>query len=133
MEKKSIDKIKEVFESIGVKNLFIQGDNSNFFQVGDEIRENAVIFDDDNEIMWAIRLSQDIPNYQYRISGLDYEQIQYLSCGASREQIKEFLKVFGMEDEYDKKFAKSKYDKGLYDHVTRFSQKSKKELEDEKR
>ena len=67
MLKQTIKTIQDTFKKLGVDNLFIQGDNSNFFQVGDNIRENAVIFDDDNEIMWAIRLSQDVPNYQYRI------------------------------------------------------------------
>ena len=113
MLKQSIQTIQDMFKKIGVDNLFIQGDN---------IRENAVIFDDDNEIMWAIRLSQDVPNYQYRISGLDYDEIQYLSCGASRQQIEAFLKLFGMEDEYKRKFPKSKLDKGLYEHVNVFNQ-----------
>lgn len=122
MLKQSMQTIQDIFKKIGVDNLFIQGDNSNFFQVGDNIRENAVIFDDANEIMWAIRLSQDVPNYQYRISGLDYDEIQYLSCGASRQQIEAFLKLFGMEDEYKRKFPKSKLDKGLYEHVNVFNQ-----------
>lgn len=131
MRKENINIVRDMFKSLGIDEIYIQGDNSNFFQDGKNIKGNAVIFDDNNELLWAIRLYQE-NNYKYRITGFDYDHIQYLSCGASEEQVKQFLSVIGADEETINKFIKSKYDKVDYSKIVKYGTVSEESKDDKK-
>ena len=78
MRKESINKVKQVMKQLGITALHMQGDNSNYFSDGTE--RNAIIFDDANELAWALRVNDNFaqPGGAYKITAFDYDYIQFL-------------------------------------------------------
>lgn len=119
MIKNNIIKFREVMEAIGINTFHLQGDNSNFYSDGKGVDGNAIIFDDTNELAWGIRVNDNFPNSRYRITGFDYDMIQYLTMEATPEQVKQFLEIIKSDvtdldvEEVAAKFKRSKYDKGF--------------------
>ena len=118
MRTESINKFKEMMDQLEIKDLYLQGDNTNFYQDGENVDGNCIIFDDTNEMAWGVRVNNNFPMSPFRITTFDYEQIQYLTMEASREQLFKFLDLMGVDPEIKNKF-KSQYDKGRMNHVIR--------------
>lgn len=119
MQTKTVNKFINVMEQIGVKTVYLQGDNSNFYQNGDDVDGNCIIFDDENEMAWGVRVNDNYPMSQYRVTGFEYDTIQYLTMEMNREKLLEFLDYMGVDSSIKEKFPKSKYDKGRMNHIIR--------------
>lgn len=116
MRKESINKVKEVMKQLGITALHVQGDNSNYFSDGTE--RNAIIFDDTNELAWALRVNDNYgqPGGAYKITAFDYEQVQYLVMEANLDKIAEFINIVAPEADKAKLkevFKQHSRDKGL--------------------
>lgn len=116
MRKESIKIVENVMNDLGITTVHLQGDNSNFFAEGDGIEKNAVIFDDENEMCWAIRINKNFPNSRYRTTAFDYGQIQYMTLEQDQEELYKFIdyicgKTGADAEKLKEKFAKSPYDK----------------------
>ena len=97
MRKESINKVKQVMKQLGITALHMQGDNSNYFSDGTE--RNAIIFDDANELAWALRVNDNFaqPGGAYKITAFDYDYIQYLVMEANLDKIVEFINIVAPE------------------------------------
>ena len=116
MRKESINKVKEVMKQLGITALHMQGDNSNYFSDGTE--RNAIIFDDTNEIAWALRVNDNYgqPGGAYKITAFDYEHVQYLVMEANLDKVAEFIDIIAPEADKAKLkevFKQHSRDKGL--------------------
>ena len=114
MKKETITKIKDIAKKLDIKTIHIQGDNSNFFAEG-EIEKNAVLFDDANEIAYALRVDKNFPNSRYRATGMDYDQIQYITLELSPEQLDQFVDLIAGDTNCDAEAIKDRFGKSPYD------------------
>ena len=111
MRKESINKVREVMKQLGITALHMQGDNSNYFSDGTE--RNAIIFDDANELAWALRVNDNFaqPGGAYKITAFDY-----LVMEANLDKIVEFINIVAPEADKAKLkevFKQHSRDKGL--------------------
>ena len=116
MRKESINKVKQVMKQLGITALHMQGDNSNYFS--DATERNAIIFDDANELAWALRVNDNFaqPGGAYKITAFDYDYIQYLVMEANLDKIVEFINIVAPEADKAKLkevFKQHSRDKGL--------------------
>ena len=84
MQAATIKKIMQIKDDLGIKVFHVQGDNSNFFSHG--ILGNEILFDFENEMAIAIRVNKSSNITPYRITMLDFEQIQYITFELDYEE-----------------------------------------------
>lgn len=89
MQAATIKKIMQIKDDLGIKVFHVQGDNSNFFSHG--ILGNEILFDFENEMAIAIRVNKSSNITPYRITMLDFEQIQYITFELDYEDTDNFI------------------------------------------
>lgn len=121
MRKETIAKVREMATQLGCEAIHFQGDNTNFFSEGESMKGNAVIFNDTDEVAWALRVNDNFPSVggRYRISAFDYDTLQYAVMEVDNDMIDKFIDIIAPsasnldKDKVKKRFTKSKYDKGF--------------------
>lgn len=89
MQAETIKKIMQIKDDLGIKVFHVQGDNSNFFSHG--ILGNEILFDFENNMAIAIRVNKSSNITPYRMTMLDFEQIQYITFELDYEDTDNFI------------------------------------------